>query len=73
MNFNKKNNSEVQKNMVHEDDNVLRDEDAMYLSAERQRIKQAILKTDTDKFFLFTRMLRINSMLKNAKVTHKNL
>ena len=66
MAFNEKNNSETQNNILH-------DEDAMYLSLERQRIKQSILKTDTDKFFLFTRMLRINSMLKNAKVIHKNL
>ncbi len=73
MNFNEKNNSEAQKNILHEDDNILHDIDAMYLSVEKQRIKDAILKTDTDKFFLFTRMLRINSMLKNAKVTHKNL
>ena len=66
MAFNEKINSETQNNILH-------DEDAMYLSLERQRIKQSILKTDTDKFFLFTRMLRINSMLKNAKVIHKNL
>ena len=66
MNFNEKNNSETPKNILH-------DEDVMYLSLEKQRIKQSILKTDTDKFFLFTRMLRINSMLKNAKVIHKNL
>jgi hypothetical protein len=66
MAFNEKINSETQNNILH-------DEDAMYFSLERQRIKQSILKTDTDKFFLFTRMLRINSMLKNAKVIHKNL
>ena len=66
MNFDEKNNSKTQNNVLH-------DEDVMYLSLEKQRIKQSILKTDTDKFFLFTRMLRINSMLKNAKVIHKNL
>jgi hypothetical protein len=72
MNFSEKNNSEVQKNSSPEDDNILNDIDALYMSAEKQRIKQAILKTDTDKFLLFTRMLRINSMLKNANVIHKN-
>ena len=66
MDFNEKNNSEPPNNMLH-------DEDVMYLSLEKQRIKQSILKTDRDKFFLFTRMLRINSMLKDAKVIHKNL
>jgi hypothetical protein len=69
MNSVDRNNSETQKN-VPETDNVLHDIDAIYLSAENQRIKEAILKTDTDKFFVFTRMLRINGMLKNAKVTH---
>jgi len=72
MSFNEKNNSEAEKNIIHEDVNILHDIDAMYLSAEKQRIKQAILKTDTDKFLLFTRMLRINSMLQNAEVIHKN-
>jgi hypothetical protein len=66
MNFDEKNNSKTPGNTLH-------DLDTMYLSAEKQRIKDAILRTDTDKFFLFTRMLRINSMLKNAKVAHKNL
>jgi hypothetical protein len=69
MNSAEKNNSETQKNLS-EDGNVLHDIDAMYLSVENQRIKEAILKTDTDKFLVFTRMLRINAMLKNAKVTH---
>ena len=66
MNFSETNNSEIQTNTLH-------DTGSIYLSAEKQRIKEAILRTDTDKFFLFTRMLRINSMLKNAKITHKNL
>ena len=70
MNLSERNNSEVQKNLLPEDDNILHDIDAMYLSVEKQRIKEAILKTDTDKFFLFTRMLRINSMLKNAIYTN---
>ena len=66
MNFEDKNNSAAQNPILH-------DLDAMYISAERKRIKEAILKTDTDKFFLFTRMLRINSMLKKAKITHTTL
>jgi len=70
--LNKKDNAEIQKN-VQQDDNILSDTDASYLSGENHRIKQAILRTDTDKFFLFTRMLRISSMLKNAKVAHKQL
>ena len=66
MNYENKNNSAPQNIILH-------DIDAMYLSVEKKRIKEAILKTDTDKFFLFTRMLRISSTLKKAKITHTTL
>ena len=58
------------KNSFEPQNTVLHDIDALYLAEERKRIKEAILQTDTDKFFLFTRMLRINLMLKRAKITH---
>lgn len=65
-------NSEKRKLAVIQN-NTFQDIDAMYLAVEKQRIRKAILCTDTEKFLLFTRMIRINSMLKNAKLTHKNL
>ena len=40
-------------------------------SLEAKRIREAINKTDTEKFYLFCRMMRIQSMLENAIVTHK--
>jgi len=64
MNFDEENNSEVQQ---RENNNVLHDEDAMYLSAERQRIKQAILKTNTDKFFLLLVCSALTRCLKMPK------
>jgi len=68
MNFDEKNNSEVRQ---QEDNNVQHDEDAMYLSAEGKELnKQSSKQTQIN--FPFTRVLRINSMLKNAKVVHKN-
>jgi len=33
-------------------------------------MSEAIYRTDTEKFRLFTRMMRINIMLKKAKITH---
>jgi hypothetical protein len=38
---------------------------------EVNRIKEAINRSDTEKFLLFTRMMRIHFMLKNAIITKK--
>ncbi len=51
--------------------NQFADIDALYLLEENKRRKEAILKSDTEKFLLFTRMMRINNTLKKAKITHK--
>lgn len=36
---------------------------------ERKRIMEAIQRTDTEKFLLFTRLMRIQLMLKNAVIS----
>jgi hypothetical protein len=38
---------------------------------EIKRIKEAIERSDTEKFLLFTRLMRIHFMLKNAVITTK--
>jgi hypothetical protein len=38
---------------------------------ERKRIRVAIARTDTEKFFLFTRLMKIHFMLKNARIIKK--
>ncbi|MEO8109576.1 MAG: hypothetical protein ABI594_06090 [Ginsengibacter sp.] len=38
---------------------------------ETKRIKENIERTDTEKFHLFCRMMRIQLMLEKAVVTHK--
>ena len=38
---------------------------------EIKRIKEAIERSDTEKFLLFTRLMRIHFMLKNAVITIK--
>ena len=50
--------------------NQFQDIDALYLTEEIKRRKEAILKSDTEKFLQFTRMMRINNTLKKAKVIH---
>ena len=56
--FNKKNESGIEHN--HE-----------LSQLEIKRIKQAIERPDTEKFLLFTRLMRIHIMLKNAVITIK--
>ncbi len=51
--------------------NKFQDIDALYLTEEIKRRKEAILKSDTEKFFQFTRMMRVNNTLKKAKIIHK--
>jgi hypothetical protein len=38
---------------------------------EMKRIREAIKRTDTEKFFLFTRLMKISFMLRNAKIIKK--
>lgn len=35
---------------------------------EKKRIREAIEKTDTEKFHVFTRLMRVHFMLKNAVI-----
>jgi hypothetical protein len=53
--------------------NVLNDEAAAYENLEIRRRKESILSSDTEKFKMFTKLMRIGIMLKNAKVTHKKM
>ncbi|MGN6339392.1 MAG: hypothetical protein ACTHML_00360 [Ginsengibacter sp.] len=39
--------------------------------AEEKRIREAIERTDTEKFFFFTRLMKIHFMLKNALIVKK--
>ena len=40
-------------------------------SFERKRIEEAVERSDTEKFHLFTRMMRIHFMLKKAVIIKK--
>lgn len=46
------------------------DIDALYEKQDRDRLRESILLSDTEKFHLFTRMMRIDKMMQNAKITH---
>jgi len=38
---------------------------------ERERLREVISRTDTEKIFLFTRLMKIHFMLKNARIVKK--
>ena len=43
--------------------------DEQFALAERKNIVEAISKSDTEKFYQFTRMMRITNTLKKAKIS----
>ena len=51
----------------------MNDEAEAYENLDTQRRKEAILSSDTEKFKLFTKLMRISIMLKNAKITHQSI
>ena len=54
--------------------NILNEDAAVYESREAledARLREAINRTDTEKFRMFTRMTRITMMMKNARIIHK--
>ena len=64
------------KQQEEENKNILNEDEAIYghsAAKEEARLREAINRTDEEKFFLFTRMFRINKMLKSAKITHKHI
>lgn len=45
--------------------------DAFYEKAEMDLLRDALKKTDIERFLMMTKLMKMNIMLKNAKVTHK--
>jgi hypothetical protein len=56
----------VPNNMVNEEAPVYKTREGI----EDARLRAAMNKTDTEKFYLFTTMVRINRMMSSAKITH---
>ena len=53
--------------------NIMNDEAAAYENLETRRRIESILSSDTEKFKMFTKLMRIGIMMKNAKVTHQKM
>jgi hypothetical protein len=53
--------------------NKMEEENISYESLDIERRKKAILSSDTEKFKMFSKLMRIGIMMKNAKVTHQKM
>jgi hypothetical protein len=56
---------------VNPEELFLREPDSCYDKAETDLLRDALLKTYTERFLMTTRLFKIGMMLKNAKVTHQ--
>jgi len=59
--------SKKAKHVLNEDATVYESREAL----EDARLREAINRTDTEKFRMFTRKMRITMMMKNARIIHK--
>ncbi|MEO7046160.1 MAG: hypothetical protein ABI091_12695 [Ferruginibacter sp.] len=59
----------IKNNNIEHASNTVSEEQVAYDNQEKRRLKEAILLSDTDKFYLFTKLFRINKMLQNAVIT----
>jgi hypothetical protein len=55
----------------NKDDEIIMNSPGTISSLEIKRIEEAIERSDTEKFLLFTRMMRIHFMLQNAVIIKK--
>jgi hypothetical protein len=52
----------------HKEDKMMEDHSQTISPLEMKRIRKAVERSDTEKFLLFTRMMRIHFMLRNAVI-----
>ena len=55
----------------NKDDEIITNSPGTISFLEMKRIQEAIERSDTEKFLLFTRMMRIHFMLQNAVIIKK--
>ena len=52
----------------NKEDEMIKDNSPAISPLEMKRIQEAVERSDTEKFLLFTRMMRIHFMLRNAVI-----
>lgn len=63
----------IQVIMKKEPNNILKESSETYIVnvSDDERLRRDVFRSDMDKLKLFTKMLRTNSVLKKAIITHK--
>jgi hypothetical protein len=51
--------------------NFLQEPGSYYEKAEMDQLRQALLRTPEERFFIMTRLMKLNRILSKAKITHK--
>ncbi len=51
--------------------NVLEEPAADYEKAELEQLKLALTRSYTERFFIMTRLMKMDIMLRNSKITHQ--
>lgn len=51
------------------EEQYLRDPDSFYKKAETDRLKEALKRTYKERFLVMTRLMKMGSMLSNARIT----
>jgi hypothetical protein len=55
----------------NKEDEIIADNPSTISALEMKRIKESIERSDTEKFLLFTRMMRIHFMMQNSVIIKK--
>ena len=63
--------TEDEKLALHE--NFLQEPDSFYEKAEVDQLKEALSRTTGERFFVMTRLMKLNRMFAKAKITHQPL
>ena len=51
--------------------NFLQEQDSFYEKEEMDQLRQALLRTPEERFFIMTRLMKLNRMLSKSKITHR--
>ena len=51
--------------------NILKEPTADYEKAEMDSLKLALTRSYTERFLIMTRLMKMDMMFRNAKITHK--
>lgn len=57
--------------MEKENKNILEEPTADYEKAEMDSLKLALTRSYTERFLIMTRLMKMDMMFRNAKITHK--